>query len=59
MFQIVETRSHNVQWNALHIADAEGRNIVTVWELSHCGQDELWQRAGTILDFLNQKDYQR
>jgi hypothetical protein len=56
MYHIVETRAPNFFTNSIHIHDEEGRSFVTVWEVHGRGQDELWDRAQGILDYLNDYD---
>jgi len=53
----LETRAPNFTTNSVHIADDEGNAHVTVWEIDYRGQDDLWERAQSILDFLNQKEH--
>jgi hypothetical protein len=38
-----------------HLLETKGPNFTTNWEIRYLGQDELWERAEAILDFLNRK----
>lgn len=57
MYRIAEEQAPNFTTNSLHVVDEDGRSIVTVWEIQGAGQDELWDRAQGILDYLN--DYKK
>lgn len=55
IYHLLETKGPNFTTNCVHIADEDDRVLVTVWEIRYLGQDELWERAEAILDFLNRK----